>query len=264
MTLPLECATLTMLQRILSSDYTSFSLFWLSITYFFGLLVVATSYIIEPMYGTLWRCRHYKERQFLEWASDETLQLHRAAHQGIGSGIWQGFTDAVPRNIKDEPLADLALYYTEADHVRTMDDGASDGAEQEAGDDAEQEADASGCRSNHSLPRAGNNWSPPVESETDATPESDGNSLGQTTSATTLLPLMPMRPRPRDGSGSFSRRFSSILARRGASRLDVYELRNHNWPPAGPARTGQFHSQDRHGEEVAVEPEADAPGTPLY
>ncbi|EQL03353.1 3-oxoadipate enol-lactonase I [Ophiocordyceps sinensis CO18] len=115
-------------QKILSSDYTSFSLFWLSITYFFGLLVVATSYIIEPMYGTLWRCRHYKERQFLEWASDETLQLHRAAHQGIGSGIWQGFTDAVPRNIKDEPLADLALYYTEADHVRTMDDGASDGA----------------------------------------------------------------------------------------------------------------------------------------
>ncbi|PHH74046.1 hypothetical protein CDD83_4635 [Cordyceps sp. RAO-2017] len=98
-------------QKILSSDHTSFSLLGLLLTYIIGALIVVMSYALEPIYGFLWRRWGYKEYTFLQWTADETLQLQRAAHQGIGSGTWTGFVDAIPTTEENEALADLAKIY---------------------------------------------------------------------------------------------------------------------------------------------------------
>ncbi|PHH63863.1 hypothetical protein CDD81_5420 [Ophiocordyceps australis] len=103
-------------QMILSSDYTSFSVFFLILTYMIGLLLVVTSYAMEPLYHLLWRRRGYKEHKFLEWATNETLQLQRVAYQGIGSGAWRGFTEAIPTTEQNTNLANLVLFHgTERD-----------------------------------------------------------------------------------------------------------------------------------------------------
>ncbi|PHH75183.1 hypothetical protein CDD82_4547 [Ophiocordyceps australis] len=99
-------------QMILSPDYTSFSVFFLSLIYIIGLLLVVTSLAMEPVYELLWRHRDYKKHQFLEWTTNETLQLQRAAYQGIGSGTWRGFTDTVPTTRHNTNLANLALFHS--------------------------------------------------------------------------------------------------------------------------------------------------------
>ncbi|PHH89538.1 hypothetical protein CDD83_5824 [Cordyceps sp. RAO-2017] len=234
-------------QKILSSDHMSFSLLWLLITYILGILIMVTSYIIEPIYEILWRRWRYREHQFLEWASDEALQLHRAAHQGIDSGVWQGFTDAVPRNKREEPLADLALHYTEADALRTAND--------DAGNELEQQANTNNRRLNQSQAPAGNHRYSSAESETNAssaTLASDRNLLGHATSAAAHRSSTPMRPWRRDKSISFSRRFPRIFARRGANRSDAYELHDSDWPETSLSRTGRSRSEDRHGQGVAA------------
>lgn len=90
----------------------SFSLLGLLLTYIIGLLIVV-SYKLKPLFELLWRRWRYKEYAFLEWTANETLQLQRAAFQGIDSGTWAGFTDAIPTTRKGEVLADLTLSYRE-------------------------------------------------------------------------------------------------------------------------------------------------------
>ncbi|PFH59429.1 hypothetical protein XA68_12406 [Ophiocordyceps unilateralis] len=109
-------------QKIRTSEYMSFSLVGLLLTYVLGLFIMAASYAIEPLYELLWRLRRYKEYSFLEWSANETLQLHRAAHQGIGSGTWTGFVDAVPKTEANEVLADLTLRYAGNYGAEKMDD----------------------------------------------------------------------------------------------------------------------------------------------
>lgn len=75
-------------------------------------MIITTSYALEPIFFVLKRL--YREHTFLEWTADETLQLQRAAYQGIGSGDWVGYTDAVPTTQGTETLADLAHSYKDA------------------------------------------------------------------------------------------------------------------------------------------------------
>ncbi|PHH84688.1 hypothetical protein CDD83_1541 [Cordyceps sp. RAO-2017] len=99
-------------QKILSSDYSSFSVLGLCLTYAVGAAIIVASYAIEPILALLGRRR--RRYPFLEWAANETLQLQRAAYQGIGSGSWAGFTDDIPRARRGEPLANLPRHYVEA------------------------------------------------------------------------------------------------------------------------------------------------------
>ncbi|RDA84535.1 hypothetical protein CP532_3756 [Ophiocordyceps camponoti-leonardi (nom. inval.)] len=94
-------------------SYSSFNLVGLLSIYIFGLFIITSSYTIEPIYEYCWRRRHYKEHKFLEWSAEETLQLQRAAYQGIGSGTWKGLTHFVPKTEEDMPLADLTALYDE-------------------------------------------------------------------------------------------------------------------------------------------------------
>ncbi|RDA88275.1 hypothetical protein CP532_0299 [Ophiocordyceps camponoti-leonardi (nom. inval.)] len=110
--------------KILSSDYTSFSVLGLCLTYTIGLLIILVSYTLAPILSLLERKR--MKYTYLEWVSNETLQLQRAAYQGIGSGSWEGLTDSVPRTSRGEKLADLPLHYTRAGGDDDEDDDAED------------------------------------------------------------------------------------------------------------------------------------------
>lgn len=99
-------------QKILSSDYTSFSVFGLCFIYVLGALIVAISYLQEPIQSWLYRRWSLKEYAYLEWTANQTLQLQRMAYQGLASGQWSHITDRIPLTERDNMLADLARSYT--------------------------------------------------------------------------------------------------------------------------------------------------------
>lgn len=94
-------------QKILTSDYTSFSLFGLYFTYILGTIIVALSYSLDAIQNCRNRRNNARGYQCLEWATNEVLQLQRAAYQGIGTGEWSGFTDDVPITGAGELMGDL-------------------------------------------------------------------------------------------------------------------------------------------------------------
>ncbi|RCI08496.1 hypothetical protein L249_8868 [Ophiocordyceps polyrhachis-furcata BCC 54312] len=111
------CENQVCLSKVVSTAYSSFNLVGLLLIYILGLIIITSSYMIEPMYEYCWRRKHYKEYKFLEWSAEETLQLQRAAYQGIGSGTWEGLTHFVPTTDKDMPLADLTALYDDGRDV---------------------------------------------------------------------------------------------------------------------------------------------------
>ncbi|KAI1079547.1 hypothetical protein F5B20DRAFT_571027 [Whalleya microplaca] len=83
-------------QKIRSSDYGSFSLFWLLFTYILGALVIAVSYSAEPILACLYERRKYKEYSHLEWVTNATLQLQRLANEDPDSKVWSCCIEDVP------------------------------------------------------------------------------------------------------------------------------------------------------------------------
>lgn len=78
-----------------------------------GTIIVLTSYSLEPIQNFLYRRKKIGGYARLEWAATESLQLQRAAYQGIGSGTWKGSFDAVPITESDELMGDLPhIYHT--------------------------------------------------------------------------------------------------------------------------------------------------------
>lgn len=102
----------SVMQKILSTEYVSFSLFGLCFTFVTGTLMIVVSYILEPIYACMYRRNKYGEYTYLEWTTTETLQLQRTSYQGIGSGTWLGQTEAIPRTTTGENLANLPLSYS--------------------------------------------------------------------------------------------------------------------------------------------------------
>ncbi|RDA95396.1 hypothetical protein CP533_3421 [Ophiocordyceps camponoti-saundersi (nom. inval.)] len=109
-------------QKILTSEYTSFSVFGLCFTYCLGLVIILISFGLEPLLDFLGSRQNPKHYAYLERQSCQVLQLQRAAYQGIGSGAWQGFNGAVPRTKGMEVLADLTSWYSDSrDDEKTTD-----------------------------------------------------------------------------------------------------------------------------------------------
>lgn len=73
------------------------------------------SYLLEPVQNFLYRRKKILGYARLEWATTESLQLQRAAYQGINSGTWTGHFDAIPMTKSDEIMRDLPhSYHTES------------------------------------------------------------------------------------------------------------------------------------------------------
>ncbi|RDA88415.1 hypothetical protein CP532_5591 [Ophiocordyceps camponoti-leonardi (nom. inval.)] len=100
--------------QILSTNFTSFSMFGLCLTYITGVIIIIVSYALEPVLYYTRRWRNPKQFTFLEWQTSQTLQLQGAAYQGIGSGGWMDCTEAIPTTEGDQVLADLSTFYTSA------------------------------------------------------------------------------------------------------------------------------------------------------
>ncbi|KAF7516698.1 hypothetical protein G7054_g14048 [Neopestalotiopsis clavispora] len=84
-------------------------LFGLYFTYITGALIVIISYILEPVIGYLHSSFEYHQYKHLEWTTNETLQLHRLAHEGTGLGTWSGCTGATPTTLPEANLASLDI-----------------------------------------------------------------------------------------------------------------------------------------------------------
>src|SRR4051794_40539078 len=85
-----------MTQKIRSSAHTSFSFFGLAFTFVTGALIIVASYSIEPILACLHRRRKYKSYTYLEWMSNNSLQLHRLAHEELGPSTWSNCDQQIP------------------------------------------------------------------------------------------------------------------------------------------------------------------------
>ncbi|TGJ80760.1 hypothetical protein E0Z10_g8000 [Xylaria hypoxylon] len=96
-------------QKIRNTAYTSFSVFGLYFLFISGALLILLSFLIEPLLSCLHHRRKYSQYRYLEWVTNESLQLHRLAHEGIGWGTWSRGTEDIPTTEKDQALACLDL-----------------------------------------------------------------------------------------------------------------------------------------------------------
>ncbi|KAK5658070.1 hypothetical protein OQA88_2626 [Cercophora sp. LCS_1] len=95
-------------QKVHDAGYTSFSMVGLITMLVGGAIIVLLSLFLQPIlaYISKRRMSGQSYAQF-EWISNETLQLHRLAHEGIGSGTWSGATNSVPFTTPGELLDTL-------------------------------------------------------------------------------------------------------------------------------------------------------------
>ncbi|KAF3766253.1 hypothetical protein M406DRAFT_11941, partial [Cryphonectria parasitica EP155] len=90
-------------QKITSAAYTSFSMFALLLIFIFGVISIATSYLLPHC------IYHYRRRLYesLEWRIHHPLQLQRLAHEELGAGTWSKTAMFVPIAGPDDTLAGL-------------------------------------------------------------------------------------------------------------------------------------------------------------
>lgn len=84
-------------------------MFGLCFTLTLGLLLVITSYLLEPISGLLYRRKGYKKHAHIDWITTTTLQLQRLAHEEIGMGTWSKCLDTVPTTKPGDHLACLDI-----------------------------------------------------------------------------------------------------------------------------------------------------------
>ena len=98
-------------QKIRSTAYTSFSMFWLLLVYVAGSFIIAISASLETL-------RHYARRWFnpkssgyteLEWRANHPLHLQRLAHEEHGTTQWQRGRWDIPVT---DAEAELAVFDT--------------------------------------------------------------------------------------------------------------------------------------------------------
>ncbi|OJD29668.1 cytochrome p450 protein [Diplodia corticola] len=96
-------------QKIVTTAYTSFNTFGLCLTFIVGCIIIVFSYTIEPLASWIQKRRRFDNYSRLEWCANETLQLQRMAHEGLGVGTWHHGAEAIPYTDNGERLATLNL-----------------------------------------------------------------------------------------------------------------------------------------------------------
>ncbi|KAI1120546.1 hypothetical protein F5Y10DRAFT_289605 [Nemania abortiva] len=103
-------------QKIRSAEHSSFNMFGLTFFFVAGSLIVVASLALEPLLAALHDRWGYQQHAYLEWVSQETLQLQRLAHEELGFGTWSGTTSAIPTTELGDKLASLDV--TDPKHPR--------------------------------------------------------------------------------------------------------------------------------------------------
>ena len=105
-------------QKILSTEYASFSVLGIVLTLVIGGVIVVVSMTLEGVLGWFARRVHGEmSYKLLEWCSNETLQLQRMVQEELGMGTWRGATRAVPVTVEADQVMGL-LDLRERDHPR--------------------------------------------------------------------------------------------------------------------------------------------------
>ncbi|KAI0199475.1 hypothetical protein F4808DRAFT_451421 [Astrocystis sublimbata] len=100
-------------QKIRSTAYGSFSVFGLVFTFSIGLLIILTSYLLEPVPKCLYR-KGYKQYAHLEWTTNGTLQLQRLVQEELNLATWSRCAEDIPVAGEDELLGCLNI--TDLEH----------------------------------------------------------------------------------------------------------------------------------------------------
>ncbi|KUJ09083.1 uncharacterized protein LY89DRAFT_788489 [Mollisia scopiformis] len=103
-------------QMIRSTDYTSFSILGLTLLFALGGIIIILSLILEPLVNCIQGRRGINLYKRMEWATNETLQLQRLAHEEIGFGNWTETTSTVPVTKIGDLLAIMDV--SDQDHPR--------------------------------------------------------------------------------------------------------------------------------------------------
>jgi hypothetical protein len=101
-------------QKIRSNSFISVNLLGLTIIFAAGTLIILVSLVL-PIAVEHFQ-PHHNRYSSLEWITNDTLQLQRLAHEGVGAGTWMGATDDYPTTAHQEMLAILDV--TDPKHPR--------------------------------------------------------------------------------------------------------------------------------------------------
>ncbi|KAL9114280.1 MAG: hypothetical protein Q9227_001702 [Pyrenula ochraceoflavens] len=115
-------------QKVRSASHTSFSVLGLCITLIIGGTIVLLEMTIEHLTRLFQRRSGTTDYHRLEWTANETLQIQRMAHEGIGAGTWTRAVKNVPTTLHRENLAILDVSDTQHPRLINPDENISDPA----------------------------------------------------------------------------------------------------------------------------------------
>ncbi|GME57641.1 putative cytochrome p450 protein [Neofusicoccum parvum] len=102
--------------KVFNSSYLNFSVIGLAAILIVGGVLIVISSVLEPIIAFVQRRCKLDAYSRLEWATNETLQLQRLAHEELGMGTWRRCARSVPVTYGDASLAMLDL--RDIDHPR--------------------------------------------------------------------------------------------------------------------------------------------------
>jgi hypothetical protein len=99
-----------------SAQYTSFSVFGLFFTFVTGILIIAASFLLEPILRWLYRRGLYSRYNHLEWTTNSALQLQRLGYEGVPENktTWYRCTRPVP--VTESGVAMSPLNLSDPEH----------------------------------------------------------------------------------------------------------------------------------------------------
>ncbi|KAI1778679.1 hypothetical protein F4818DRAFT_306952 [Hypoxylon cercidicola] len=104
-------------QIINSTQYASFSLLGVLLTYIGGLVIILVSFILEPLLACLQQRRKRKDYALIEWDANEMLQLQRLAQEGSGWGTWSNCAKSIPTTASPEEALG-GVDYSNPNHLK--------------------------------------------------------------------------------------------------------------------------------------------------
>lgn len=108
-------------QKIRSTAYASFSIFGLLFTYITGAIFILISFILEPILRCLHRRKSYKQYEYLEWCTNDKMQLHRLAHTSEATTErWKKCTSSIPVTESNVLLAGLDISNLKVPKIRCI------------------------------------------------------------------------------------------------------------------------------------------------